>query len=117
MLSEEDTGTGKNNHKNGSATEWCVAFYNPVNVQVVDDLPGGFLAKQRSNHNDYERVTSAVFAQSKLQQCYRQRAPPETVGALRTRPPVRAGQRRFGESIAITSRSPTRTSRLRMLSF
>ena len=45
----EDTGTGEKNHKNGSATEWWVAFYNPDNVQVADDLPGGFAELKAGN--------------------------------------------------------------------
>lgn len=59
ILSEEDTGTGDNIHRNGSATEWWVAFYNPDKVYEATDLPRGFLADDRSNHDDYERVPYA----------------------------------------------------------
>lgn len=58
-LSEEDTGTGDQNHLNSAATEWFVAFYNPNRVQVVNDIQGGFLAEDRSNNPDYERVPYA----------------------------------------------------------
>ena len=43
-------------HRNGSATEWWVAFFRPAVVQVAADLPSGFLAADRSNHDDSERV-------------------------------------------------------------
>ena len=56
VLSEEDTGTGDTIHKNGSATEWWVTFYKPGKVKSVTDIPHGFLAEDRSNHTDYERV-------------------------------------------------------------
>jgi len=59
LLSEEDTGSGDKIHMNSSATEWWVAFYRPEKVQVARDLPGGFLAADRSNHDDYERVPYA----------------------------------------------------------
>jgi len=58
-LSEEDTGTGDTIHKNGSATEWWVAFFKPEVVEIATDLPSGFLAEDRSNHDDYERVPYA----------------------------------------------------------
>lgn len=58
-ISEEDTGTGENIHKNSSATEWFVAFYKPGNVSPANDLPHGFIAADRSNHADYERVPYA----------------------------------------------------------
>ena len=58
-LSEEDTGTGEEIHKNSSATEWFVAFYKPENVSPARELPHGFLADDRSNHVDYERVPYA----------------------------------------------------------
>jgi hypothetical protein len=59
VLSPEDTGTGDNIHINGSTTEWWVAFFRPDSVQPVDSLPNGFLADDRSNHDDYERVPYA----------------------------------------------------------
>ena len=59
ILSEEDTGTGDSNHNNGSATEWWVAFYKPDAVTVPDTLPFGFLATDRTNHPNYERVPFA----------------------------------------------------------
>lgn len=59
ILSEEDTGTGDTIHRNGSSTEWWVAFYRPERVEIADDLPHGFLASDRSNHFHYERVPYA----------------------------------------------------------
>lgn len=59
-LSEEDTGTGDTIHKNSSATEWYVAFYKEPRLDKALDLPPkGFLAADRSNHDDYERVPYA----------------------------------------------------------
>jgi hypothetical protein len=58
-MSEEDTGTGDNIHVNSSATEWYVVFFRPGTVDVADDLPMGFLATDRSDHPDYERVPYA----------------------------------------------------------
>jgi len=58
-LSEEDTGTGDRNHLNSFATEWWVSFYKPDKVKVASDLPSGFLAEDRTNHDDYERVPYA----------------------------------------------------------
>ena len=58
-LSEEDTGTGENIHKASSATEWWVTFYKPEVVKEANDLPHGFLADDRSDHPDYERVPYA----------------------------------------------------------
>ncbi|MDA1017289.1 MAG: hypothetical protein O3A00_22880 [Planctomycetota bacterium] len=37
ILSEEDTGAGEANHRNGSSTEWWVAFYKPGKVQPAAD--------------------------------------------------------------------------------
>lgn len=59
LLSEEDTGTGDAIHRNGSSTEWWVAFYRPDRVQLATDLPTGFLASDRSNHDYFERVPYA----------------------------------------------------------
>lgn len=56
VLSPEDTGSGERIHRNGSATEWWVTFFDPLKVRPDDDLPNGFLAEDRSNHPDYERV-------------------------------------------------------------
>lgn len=58
-LSEEDTGTGDAIHNNGPATEWWVVFYKLDRVMMVTDWPNGFLADDRSNHPDYERVPYA----------------------------------------------------------
>jgi len=38
ILSEEDTGTNDEIHKNGPATEWWVVFYRPNRVKVAADL-------------------------------------------------------------------------------
>ena len=59
VLSEEDTGTGDDIHKSGPATEWWGCFYKPDKVKEAEDLPSGFLAEDRSNHDDYERVPYA----------------------------------------------------------
>lgn len=59
LLSEEDTGTGERNHQNSSATEWWVVFYRPGRVYPAYDLPAGYLALDRSNHPDFERVPYA----------------------------------------------------------
>lgn len=59
VLSEEDTGTGERIHLNSSATEWYAAFYRPDRVKPAFDLPRGFLARDRSNHPDFERVPYA----------------------------------------------------------
>ncbi len=64
VLSEEDTGTGEKNHKNSSATEWWVVFYRPGKVQMAGDLPHGFLADDRTDHPDYERVPYAFAFRS-----------------------------------------------------
>jgi hypothetical protein len=59
VLSEEDTGTNDKIHQNSSATEWWVTFFRRDRAQVAADLPSGFLAVDRSNHGDYERVPYA----------------------------------------------------------
>lgn len=59
ILSPEDTGTGETIHKNSSATEWWVAFYRDDRIEPAADLPNGFLADDRSDHPDYERVPYA----------------------------------------------------------
>lgn len=59
VLSEEDTGTGDTIHRNGSSTEWWVCFYRPGRVQPAEDLPHGFLAEDRSNNPNFERVPYA----------------------------------------------------------
>ena len=58
-LSEEDTGTGDNIHRNGSSTEWWVAFYKPEILSIDTNIPHGFLADDRSNNSIYERVPYA----------------------------------------------------------
>jgi hypothetical protein len=58
-LSEEDTGPADTIHSNSTSTEWWVAFYKPEVVQIASDLPWGFLALDRSNNADYERVPYA----------------------------------------------------------
>ncbi len=58
-LSEEDTGSGDDIHKITSATEWWVTFYKSDSVEYVEDIPNGFLAQDRSNHDNYERVPYA----------------------------------------------------------
>lgn len=56
VLSIEDTGSGDQIHLNSSATEWFIAFYKPAAVRVDNTLFNQFLAEDRSNHLDYERV-------------------------------------------------------------
>ncbi|MCH6256813.1 hypothetical protein MLD52_09665 [Puniceicoccaceae bacterium K14] len=58
-LSDEDTGTNDAIHKNSTATEWWVVFFKPEIVEFADDLPHGFLAEDRSNNDDFERVPYA----------------------------------------------------------
>ncbi|MBB6481516.1 hypothetical protein [Spirochaeta isovalerica] len=59
VISEEDTGTIDVIHKKTSSTEWWVAFYKPEVVEIANDLPSGFLADDRSNHPNFERVPYA----------------------------------------------------------
>jgi hypothetical protein len=65
LLSEEDTGSGAKIHLNSSATEWWVAFYKKDAVEPAVDLPSGFLAADRSDHPDYERVPYAFAFRSR----------------------------------------------------
>ena len=58
-LSEEDTGAGSTIHNNGSATELWVAFYKPQWIKIASNLPSGFLANDRSQNPDYDRVPYA----------------------------------------------------------
>lgn len=53
ILSEEDTGTGNKIHSNSAATEWFVAFYKEDKLSPIKQ---GYIASDRSNHDDYERV-------------------------------------------------------------
>ncbi len=53
ILSSEDSGTGDKIHTNSAATEWFVAFYKSDKLSLVDS---GFVAEDRSNNDDYERV-------------------------------------------------------------
>ena len=59
LLSVEDTGTGEASHNNSSKTEWWVVFYKAGKVKIADDLPTGFLADDRTDHEHYERVPHA----------------------------------------------------------
>ena len=58
-LSCEDTGSGENIHNRGSSTEWSVVFYKPGKLKIADDLPHGYLSKDRSAHPVYPRVPHA----------------------------------------------------------
>ena len=60
ILSEEDTGTNDTLHINSTGTEWWVTFYKPDVVESASELPQGFLADDRSNHPDFERVPYAT---------------------------------------------------------
>ena len=59
VLSQEDTGSGPKNHLNSSATEWFVAFYRPGAIRPAPDLYTGFLAEDRTDNPDFERVPYA----------------------------------------------------------
>ncbi len=59
LLSEEDTGPDTLIHKATSATEWWVAYFREDRVHSAPDLPGGFLADDRSAHPIYRRVPYA----------------------------------------------------------
>lgn len=65
LLSSEDTGTGDNIHSNASSTEWYIVFYKPNSVNPASDLANDFLADDRSNHQDYERVPHAFSFRTK----------------------------------------------------
>lgn len=65
VLSDEDTGTGKDIHKYSAATEWWIAFYKADKVNPVKELPSGFLAEDRSDHPDFERVPYAFSFETK----------------------------------------------------
>ncbi len=58
-LSCEDTGSVEKIHNKGINTEWSVVFYKPDKLKIADDLPHGFLAKDRSAHLVYRRVPHA----------------------------------------------------------
>ena len=53
ILSEEDTGTGNKIHMNSARTEWFVTFYKKNKLSL---LHSGFIAEDRSNNDNYERV-------------------------------------------------------------
>ena len=64
QLSEEDSGRNDEIHSATSSTEWWVSFYKPDKIELADDLPSGFLADDRSNNDDYERVPYAFAFQT-----------------------------------------------------
>ena len=59
VQSEEDTGPGTQNHLSTTATEWWITFYKSNKVATATDLPSGFLAADRSDNPDFERVPYA----------------------------------------------------------
>jgi len=59
VLSDEDTGPTSSIHKNNTSTEWWVVFYDPDQVASITDIPNGFLAQDRSENPDFERVPFA----------------------------------------------------------
>lgn len=60
VLSSEDTGTNDAIHTETTSTEWFVTFFKPDIVSVDNDIPHGFLADDRSNNPNYERVPYAT---------------------------------------------------------
>lgn len=60
VLSPEDTGTRDRIHTGGTGTEWFITFYKPDRIIPDTTLPTGYLADDRSNHPDYERVPYAT---------------------------------------------------------
>ncbi len=64
LLSEEDTGTNPTIHIASPGTEWFTTFFKPDKVHPTADLPSGFLADDRSDHADYERVPYAFAFQT-----------------------------------------------------
>jgi endonuclease/exonuclease/phosphatase family metal-dependent hydrolase len=59
QLSTEDTGTRPSNHNNGTGTEWWVVFYKSDKVEIANGLPTEFLADDRTDNDNYERVPHA----------------------------------------------------------
>ena len=55
ILSKEDTGKGKRNNRNGSVTEWFIAFYKSDVVQNIDTF-SDFIAEDRSANPNFTRV-------------------------------------------------------------
>ncbi len=48
--------SGDTIHSNGTDTEWWVTFYREAVLDKAANLPHGFLAADRSNNPDFERV-------------------------------------------------------------
>lgn len=63
ILSSEDTGKGKKNHRNGSVTEWFIAFYRPDVVSNIDTF-NDFIDEDRSANPNYTRVPHAFSFKS-----------------------------------------------------
>ncbi len=59
LLSEEDTGPVAEIHTSATSTEWWITFYKDSAVDVATDLTHGFLAADRSDNPDFERVPYA----------------------------------------------------------
>tara|TARA_R110002012_G_scaffold137042_3_gene291531 strand:- start:62609 stop:63298 length:690 start_codon:yes stop_codon:yes gene_type:complete len=60
VLSPEDTGTRDRIHTGSTGTEWFITFYKPNRVKPDATLATEFLAEDRSNNPDYERVPYAT---------------------------------------------------------
>ena len=63
-VSEEDTGPSDEIHNCGPATEWWAVFYDPNVVGCASDESSTFLADDRGNNPDYERVPHAFAFQT-----------------------------------------------------
>lgn len=55
-LSIEDAGTGPTNHINSTGPEWWGVFFKPDKVDIADDISTEFLADDRTDHENYERM-------------------------------------------------------------
>jgi len=59
LISNEDTGTNDQIHSKTSSTEWFILFYKPDAITEGTDIKSQFIAGNRANHDDYERVPYA----------------------------------------------------------
>lgn len=59
LISSEDTGTNDTIHVGSSSTEWFILFFKPDIITEGTDIKSQFIAVDRSNHDDFERVPYA----------------------------------------------------------